>query len=90
MKTEWMGKYREKVEKADAIPEQYVHAFSEILKDMGKKHLRYGEDRMTLNPPYSKGGFWCIMVGAKIGEGQVSGSGLLGRIPEDVKFPVKT
>lgn len=36
MKKEWMGKYREMFEKADAIPEQYVHAFSEILKDMGK------------------------------------------------------
>ncbi len=36
MKTEWMGKYREMFEKAGAIPEKYVHAFSEILKDMGK------------------------------------------------------
>jgi predicted transcriptional regulator len=28
--------FREMFEKADAIPEKYVHAFSEILKDMGK------------------------------------------------------
>jgi DNA-binding MarR family transcriptional regulator len=28
--------FRKMFEKADAIPEKYVHAFSEILKDMGK------------------------------------------------------